>query len=99
MDRLFPIRSYGRDFFTGICADGRQVVIGLICPEIVAVFFDAEGNYVGEEQRFWGDEVASVAGRKPIYKIFGDRVESMIAQQIKSWHAELGYRPATIQVK
>jgi hypothetical protein len=98
-ERLFPIQDHGYDFFTGVCADGHQVVMGLLCPEIVCVFFDPAGNYLGCEQRFWGEEAADLAGREPIYNIFGDRFRVLIAQQIKGWQAELGFRTATIRVK
>src|SRR5947209_6081682 len=31
--RLFPIQGY--DYEAGVCADGRQVIMGLLCPELV----------------------------------------------------------------
>jgi len=98
-ERLYPIRDHGGDFFTGVCGDGRQVVMGLLCPEVVAVFFDAAGNHLGCESRFWGEEAAGLAGREPIYDIFGDRFCALIARQLKDWQGELAFRTATIRVK
>jgi hypothetical protein len=42
--RLFPIAGHGDAFVTGVCADGRQVVMGLVIPDLTAVFFDAKGD-------------------------------------------------------
>ncbi|MFO0964158.1 MAG: hypothetical protein U0793_01040 [Gemmataceae bacterium] len=51
--RLFPIQGYGDEFSTGVCADGRQVVMGLLCPHLVAYFFDRKGKLLGDEHRPW----------------------------------------------
>jgi len=47
----YIINSYGDDFYTGTIADGRQVLMGLLCPKLVAVFFDADGNLLQVESR------------------------------------------------
>jgi hypothetical protein len=96
--RLFPIRP-DPDFFTGVCDDGRQVIIGLLCPELVAVFFDGKGNHLGCEERPWSAAVGKLAGRKPPYKIGGDRFRDLIAEQVREWQGELGARQSTIRVK
>jgi hypothetical protein len=98
-ERLFPIQSQGYDFFTGICADGRQVVMGLLCPELVAYFFDAHGSLVGAQRRTWSDAAADVAGRVPPYRIFNDEFKALIGLQRREWEGELGFRTATIHVK
>ena len=97
--RLFPIQNHGYDFFTGVCADGRQVVMGLLCPELVAFFFGAEGNYLGREERPWSAAAGKLAGRKPPYSIFGDRFRALICKQLKEWQDELEFHAATIRVK
>jgi hypothetical protein len=73
--------------------------MGLLCPEVVAIFFDAKGKYLGCEERPWSEAAAELAGRKPPYNISGDRFPEMIAAQVKEWQAELGFRPATVRVK
>jgi hypothetical protein len=78
--RLYSIKNDGHDFFTGRCADGRQVVMGLLCPKLVAVFFDNKGAYLGCEERRWSAEAGKLAGRKPPYDIFGDRFRALIAE-------------------
>jgi hypothetical protein len=97
--RLFPIQSHEDDFFAGVCADGRQVVMGLLCPAVAAYFFDAEGNYLASERRRWSAGAAKLAGRKPPYTIFGCHFRELTAQQTKAWQTELGFRPGNIYVK
>jgi hypothetical protein len=95
-ERLFPIQ--GCDYETGVCADGRQVIMGLLCPDVVAVFFDAQGTYLGCEERRWS-AAGKLAGTKPPYRIGGDRFRELIAAQTKKWQTALGFRAATIRVK
>ena len=52
-DRQFPLTGYGDEFVTGACPDGRQVVMGLLCPHLVAYFFDPAGRLLGDEHRPW----------------------------------------------
>jgi len=49
--RLFTISSYGDEFLTGNAADGRRVLMGLLLPDFVAVFFDRNGCMLGSETR------------------------------------------------
>ncbi len=96
-ERLFPIQAY--DYETGVCADGRQVVMGLLCPELVAFFFDAQGNLVSREGRHWSDAAGKIAGHQPPYHISSDEFDALIDAERKAWQVELGYSPATIRVK
>jgi hypothetical protein len=43
-ERIFPIASY--DYFTGVTKNGQQVLMGLLCPELVAFFFSKDGTLV-----------------------------------------------------
>ena len=96
---VFSIKNDGVDFFTGHCADGRQLVMGLLCPELVTVLFDAEGNYLCSEERPWSAAAAKVAGHKPPYDICNEPFQKLIAAELTEWQNELGYRPGTIRVK
>lgn len=98
-DRLFPIQNDGHDFFTGVCSDGRQVVMGLLCPALVAYFFDLEGNLVAREERRWSEAAAEAAGATPPYQIFTNEFEALIELQRREWETELGLRAGTIRVK
>ena len=95
--RLFAIQGY--DYDTGVCADGRQAILGLLCPVLVAFFFDAKGKHLGCEERPWSAAAGKLAGRKPPYDISGDRFHELIAGQMKAWQGELGFSASTIRVK
>lgn len=47
--KLFTINSYGDEFLTGETNDGRLVLMGLLCPKLVAVFFGSDGRYASCE--------------------------------------------------
>jgi hypothetical protein len=96
-ERLFPIQAY--DYETGVCTDGQQVVMGLLCPELVAFYFDSQGNLLGREGRRWSDAAGKIAGDRPPYHTFNDEFKALIDAQRKAWQAELGYSPATVRVK
>src|SRR5262245_26387932 len=96
--RLFSIQPYCDEFVTGICADGRQVVMGLICPNLVAYFFDNKGRLLGCEHREWN---------KPPPKLWRDGPNDIndgafqdgLAEQQNEWQGALGFRAATIKVQ
>jgi hypothetical protein len=83
-ERLFPIQN-AHDFRTGICADGRQILMGPWYRSVVAFFFDPEGHSLGEEER---PEVL----QGPLDDEPADAV-------IKRWQQELGCHTATIHVR
>jgi len=97
--RLFPIQNDACDFFTGVCADGRQVVMGLLCPQLVAFFFDPQGNLLGREERPWSAEAAELAGTPPPYRIYAEGFQALITAQRQEWQTEIGCREATIRIK
>jgi hypothetical protein len=47
----YIITSYRDDFYTGKTGDERQVLMGLLCPELVAIFFDVAGDLLQVESR------------------------------------------------
>ena len=92
MERHYPILSqecYG--FFAGVTADRKQVLMGLLCPDLVALFFDSDGNLLSTERR----SVEFFQGVAPPYNIHDQRIPGLIRQ----WQAELGFESTTIQVK
>ncbi|HEY7155408.1 MAG TPA: hypothetical protein VH575_15710 [Gemmataceae bacterium] len=95
-DRLFPIRKY--DYATGLCDDGRQVVMGLLCPHLVAYFFDPQGNLLAKESRPW-DHPAPTMGANGPYRIYDTEFQAALDRQLRGWQAEIGFRPGTIRVK
>jgi len=95
-ERLFPIQAY--DYKTGICSDGRQVVIGLLCPHLVAYFFDPQGNLLRREQRLWKNPAPKLRGEGP-YSIYDHDFREALEQQEREWLTELGFSPGTIWIK
>ena len=50
--RRYPLRtheSYG--FWTGLTPDNKRVLTGLLCPNLIAFFFDADSALLAVEQR------------------------------------------------
>jgi hypothetical protein len=83
-ERLFPIQN-DYDFRTGVCADGRQVLMGPWFRSVVAFFFDAEGHLLGEEEH-------TNVLREPLdYERANPEIER--------WQRELGCQTATIHVR
>jgi hypothetical protein len=97
-DRLFPLQGYGDDFVTGVCADGRQVVMGLLCPYLVAYFFAPDGRLLEDEDRLWERPARRMGGDGP-YMIYDDDFQAALARQRKEWQAALGFQPCPIQVR
>ena len=100
---LHLIQSGQGYFDAGMTADGRQVLMGLYCPDIVALFFDFSENLVNHESRrleFLQRSGVHVDG-EPIEGMVGvyDIFDKQILQRIAAWQEELGLRPATIRIK
>lgn len=87
--RLFRIKSYGDDFVTGLSDDGRQVVMGLLCPELVAYFFDQDGRLLGNERRSWLHPARQMGPHSP-YQIYDDAFQEAIVGQLRG-HVNLSY--------
>ena len=81
--------SYG--FYTGLTPNDEQVLMGLFCPDLVAFYFDREGNLLRTDRR----PVPFFQGVTPPYNIYDKRIPPLI----KAWQKEIGFRSATIQVK
>jgi hypothetical protein len=99
-DRLFPLNFRGVDAggpVTGVCADGRQVVMGLLCPNLVAYFFDPKGDLLHEEHRSWLHP-APRRGAGP-YQIYDEAFQSALATQFQKWQQTLGFNRCAIQVR
>src|SRR5262249_16937227 len=91
-ERRYPIKShkyYG--FYAGLTSDGRQVLMGLSCPSLVAFFFDTEGELLSVEQR----PVDIFQGATPPYDIYNARIQALI----REWKTDMGFQRATIKVK
>jgi hypothetical protein len=109
--RLYRIQNHRRDYFTGICRDERQVVLGLLCPHVVAYFFDSDGRFVGHERQLWNHpaprmrlppELSHIptimpAGAGP-YKIHDPEFQAALAVHLEQWQKSLRYSAAPIPI-
>lgn len=67
--------------------------MGLYCPNLVAIFFDREGNLRDVQQRVLRFMVED-AERGVGTFIYDERIEP----ELLSWQGDLGFQPATIRV-
>ena len=72
--------------------------MGLLCPELVAVFFDAEGEFLMVERRPWDSPAPLMSPQGP-YRMSDRAFRRDVSQQIQEWQTEIGFHPGTIQVR
>lgn len=92
MEKTYRIQNPEYDFNTGFTGDGKQVLMGILMPELVLVEFDAQGNYLQIQMRSLPSEV--FLATEPRYRIDEDAASPLL----EGWQKELAYRPGTIQV-
>lgn len=96
--RLFPLQGHGDEFHTGICPDGSQVLMGLLAPYVVAYFFDSRGALTGARRQPWRQPAPRIGHDGP-FRLQDPSFKRALAQQLQDWKAELGFRPAPLQVR
>jgi hypothetical protein len=94
--KKFPINGYGEDFFTGHCRNGDQVLMGLLCSNVVLFRFDREGRLVGTERRPWLYPAEQSAG---ICHICDAVFTKRLADQIGGWQEEIGFTTGRSEVE
>jgi hypothetical protein len=90
-ERRYPIKPDEGYFEAGITNNHEQVLFGLLCPDLVAFFFDSEGNLLRIEKRtldFFHDV-------QPPYNIYDGR----IPKHVDTWKRDMGLQPAVISIK
>lgn len=93
-NHLYVIKPHERRWiYAGATSDQRQVLMGLSCPNLVAIYFDMEGNLLGVQERVLRFMVED-SERGIATAIYDERIEP----DLLSWQEELGFRPATISV-
>ncbi len=100
---LYTIRPDQGYFHCGITGDGRQVLMGLYCPDLVALFFNTAGDYLGHEERRLeflqrNDVIVDgvpIEGLVAFYDIYDQRIDP----RLRAWQAELGFRDLADRVK
>lgn len=96
-EQLFQIYPYAGDFHTGRLRDGRQVLLGLLCPELVAYFFDERGHMLTGARRAWRTPATRIGGHGP-YNIDDPTFCAAIQQQISEWKLELELEEGPIRI-
>ncbi len=97
-NRLFPIQNDEDILATGICADGRQAMMGLLCPWLVAYFFNHDGEIIGGERQQWNHPAPRMGEDSP-YRIYDPAFGVAIAAQMKAWQTKLGFKQGKIEIQ
>ncbi len=96
--RRFAIQGYGGYFYAGVASDGRQVLMGLLIPNLVAYFFSPDGTLLDRGTRPLEHPAPRQGGTGPYQTedgVFRDR----LTRQFLHWQEDLGFRPQTIHVR
>lgn len=96
--RLFAIQGHGDAFHAGVTADGRQVLMGITRPHLVAYFFTPDGVLLGRDTRLLEQEPPRPGGKGP-YRTSDPGYLESVRRQVSRWQEDLRFRPATIQVR
>jgi hypothetical protein len=100
---LYTIRPDQGYFCCGTTGDGRQVLMGLYCPDLVAFFFNTAGDFLGHESRHleFLQRNSVIVDGVPIEGLVAnyDIYDVRIAPRFRAWQGELDFRDLTIRVK
>lgn len=99
-DRVYTLNTYGDGaadayFHTGTLPDRRQVLMGWYDDQVVALFFDADGEFLEAQERPTGFGPDSVPPGQ-VYPVVQHRFASA---PTRAWQAELGWREGPIRVR
>jgi hypothetical protein len=94
-DHLYWIEGYPHHgYWTGTTADGSQVLVVILAPHIIAIFFDHEGNLLEVQERRLSPSTLAMA-EKGIYAGFRRQSD----EDVSSWLDSLGIHESVIKVK
>jgi hypothetical protein len=96
-DHLYHIKPHERRWiYAGVTSDHRQILMGLYCPNLVAIFFDEEGALLDVQQRVLGFMVedAERGVGTSFYDIYDERIEP----ELVTWQEAFGFQPSTISI-
>jgi len=93
--KRFRISSYGNEFAAGFCSDGDQVLMGLLCPEVVVYRFTPEGALRGREARPWTYPAELAQG---CYQIYDPAFQERISEQMAAWRDDMDFVEKPIDV-
>jgi hypothetical protein len=93
----YTIQNDADLFWTGLAADGRQVILGYLMPNIVVYWFDSEGNYSGKERISLANKPVrdEITGIYEVTSGFLMRAD----EELLAYKQEIGYQPCAVQVR
>jgi hypothetical protein len=91
----YKLDPKGRCFRTGLTVDGKQVLIGIWFPYLVAVFFDQNGNLLDAQERRLSADAQKLAEQG----FFTERPQKQFEQELQLFMNEINCRSSHIVVK
>ena len=88
----------GGYFYTGRGGDGKQILMGLLCPNVVSLIFEETGKFLKMEMRpcRTPPHLNSKAG---IYDTYDPAFVAGLNEQMAQWREELRFTPGPIVVQ
>lgn len=95
-NRLYSIEGYPHHgYWTGTTPARTQVLVVVLSPKIIAIFFDEKGNLVGVQERAISSEMLAMAHRIG----FHEALRTQGDQEISDWLDSLGAHESVVKVK
>src|SRR5262249_46689299 len=98
--RRFPIRRDAgvcTGFYTGVCRNGTQILMGLYCPHVVCFYFSPSGKLLREEARPWDVPAPKRYGGH--WNTDDPAFRRALERQLQRRQEEIESTPATVRVK
>ncbi len=92
----FLIQTYGHDFFAGHTNSGQQILVGLLCPEVVCFFFTESGALLRKETHPWKNPAPFADG---VFNTCDPEFERNLTSQIRQIMSDLGFLDGAISVQ
>lgn len=95
--RNFKVSSY-EAYTTGKTSSGEQIIMGLLCPFITIIIFDANGKYLETKQELW-EYPAPKMGMDGPYQIYNKGFVKNLDQQIKNIQTNIAFIEGTVSIE
>src|SRR5947209_3078285 len=93
---LYAIEGYPHHlYWTGMTADDAQALVLVHLPDLIAIFFDQDGNLLKVQQRKLSTKTLTLVNRvgiRDVFRQYGD-------EELSSWLRSLGFHESVIKVK
>ena len=95
---MYPIRDEGVSFSAGSAAGGKQVLMGLLYPELVSLFFDKCGVFSHTEARRLPFEAPTHSVSK-VHVLEDHQFAGKVDMLLAAWQQDIAFKPGLIQVQ